>query len=842
MRKLSRREVLIGGAAAAANVAALRVSGMVSAAGPVTYPDIRRIERPDLELRISAWFDVFHPPVATMTVPAGAPQIAEWNRTAGPDESLVVTGENFTPDTQFVVSGPHGQVAGVAKVQMRGDRMRIITLPEKLPAWGTYLLWARNAAGCSYPVLLNSTSAFWLGPDKAVVGDTVAVHGTNLAHANRPGKSNARVYLLPAGDKGQLAPTSVNRRGKRTLRPRRPSRGQWVTPTSVNPYRVQFAVPELPLGIYEVWVHNGHGGEYGWSRSPNDLTIYEGPGWTETWYRVTDYGATGNGSTDDTDAIMSAIAHANEDPGSTVYFPAGTYRVSRTLRMGSRTRWVGEGMDKSVIVPHGSYLHQIDATGLNTIEIQDLGLDMSHMVARSPVLGQVYMRGINPAGSSNVWFTRIKVAATIYGMVMGSPWSNDGILDCSYVYINDSVFSFYSASGPRDSRQLFFDGNTFLGGDHGVAPGNPGALYCHTLREASFTNNKAMDLQPGVGTGTLRRFIVHQSYGQNPAGGGHLNEYIANNTATKVGPIPNFSDPNSGEIILWETGASNHAIAGASATTVRLVTPAHPGSNSALYIYEGKGLGQIRLISAYDPSTATITVDREWNVQPDASSKVQVYTGPIHTVTYSNDLNGKRGVYPDFNTGARGVDLFEGGLQSIIADNRISDVQFGVGLWCENEDVNAPTANPAAQAFQLVTGNEIAGSQAGIQIINGVNVASSASNSLGVVARGNRIHDCIDAFSTVNDQQTVHGGTGGLLPGSIIEKNEALNVNVGANLHVAKAGVQTNFLIRNNRMDAGTRARGSIAVDFDGGPHQEDVLVGNTWLNFQTLYGGAPQG
>jgi polygalacturonase len=38
-------------------------------------------------------------------------------------------------------------------------------------------------------------------------------------------------------------------------------------------------------------------------------------------YDVTDYGATGNGSTLDTDAINAAVAAADANGGGVVYFP-----------------------------------------------------------------------------------------------------------------------------------------------------------------------------------------------------------------------------------------------------------------------------------------------------------------------------------------------------------------------------------------------------------------------------------------------------------------------------------------------------------------------------------------
>ena len=45
----------------------------------------------------------------------------------------------------------------------------------------------------------------------------------------------------------------------------------------------------------------------------------------DAWHNVRDYGATGDGSTDDTAAISEAVSAAGEEDGGTVYFPAGTF-------------------------------------------------------------------------------------------------------------------------------------------------------------------------------------------------------------------------------------------------------------------------------------------------------------------------------------------------------------------------------------------------------------------------------------------------------------------------------------------------------------------------------------
>src|SRR5262249_2823181 len=129
--------------------------------------------------------------------------------------------------------------------EVNGDRAAV-TLNAGLPSNSMYLVWAENAAGASLPFAVNKTEAWWVGPDAASPGETVSIYGQNRSS----GTGRSWIYLQPT-----------------------PGTGQWITPTAVNPYKVDFVVPiSLAAGSYQLWVHNGHGGQYGWS-SPVTLTV-----------------------------------------------------------------------------------------------------------------------------------------------------------------------------------------------------------------------------------------------------------------------------------------------------------------------------------------------------------------------------------------------------------------------------------------------------------------------------------------------------------------------------------------------------------------------------------------
>ena len=75
---------------------------------------------------------------------------------------------------------------------------------------------------------------------------------------------------------------------------------------------------------------------------------------------VKDYGAIGDGTTDDTDAIQTAL-----DTGQRVFIPTGNYKITSSLYPGAYDQVIlGEGMNSTIIVPTGAINCFIDNPGL----------------------------------------------------------------------------------------------------------------------------------------------------------------------------------------------------------------------------------------------------------------------------------------------------------------------------------------------------------------------------------------------------------------------------------------------------------------------------------------------
>ena len=124
--------------------------------------------------------------------------------------------------------------------------------------------------------------------------------------------------------------------------------------------------------------------------TPSDPVIRTIQAKLDDFASVRDFGAVGDGVTDDTDAINRALyqlycREANSQIRRSLYFPAGTYRVTQTIIIPTYAKLVGEGADCSII-----YLDTPDISSLSAYvarfgdSLQQTGVNIGNNSATPP--------------------------------------------------------------------------------------------------------------------------------------------------------------------------------------------------------------------------------------------------------------------------------------------------------------------------------------------------------------------------------------------------------------------------------------------------------------------------
>lgn len=195
------------------------------------------------------------------------------------------------------------------------------------------------------------------------------------------------------------------------------------------------------------------------------------PGAEEVEFNVRAWGATGDGSTDDSAAINAAITEANERGGGVVLFPRGNYKCNITLKqgvvllgMGGRDVNAGNGATLNAFDPNTTVI-----TFLNTaswMEVRNLTVwaGNTHCIARFTGTGAqtnllVDNCTLQPgAGASGIYlegdleelyFSNIRVQAGAYGIYLAN--------------VAEAGGSLISALARCTFRDLFLTGQTKTG-------------------------------------------------------------------------------------------------------------------------------------------------------------------------------------------------------------------------------------------------------------------------------------------------------------------------------------------------------------------------------------------
>jgi len=532
---------------------------------------------------------------------------------------------------------------------------------------GGPVCWVKNRDGFSHPWLVRSAQPWWVYPEKVQPGERIRVFGRNI---------DAKLVALKASPGGEV----------RVLAD--------VTPGRHPLYEVAATLPlDLPAGEYDLYVHNGAGGEAGWG-GPVGLTVEVAPEPVTNVLNAQELGAKGNGIDDDTVPLRRALVRAGEAGGGIVYLPPGRYALSATLWVPSGVTLQGAGPHNSILTVRPSNPMRFDvppeiAAAMpghfrGRMEQGNLGA-MVWLRDHSRVsdLGFVDGPGVLQAIFGSHEDCRIERCAL---RLTHAPqpavmveWGSYGFVlrDCEIEAVNGGVFLVH---GPH--TQAYIGGNTI----RNLAPGTANNLFVRSFIGSVIENNV-------VGDGD-RNFVSQLSYASS------YHSILQGNLFTNNIPRRH----NAGEN-MYESGCAvwHGRVARADRSTVTVEgTPfteeelkkKHPPLGSLqgtfVLVLDGRGLGQYRRIVANTANT--FTVEPEWDVVPDDSTYAMVGLAYVETLWIDNTEE-----HTASWTG------FWGNNWGHVIDGHVLRDGSGLYLWAWNQD------SPSPVAFCDVIGSRVIG-------------------------------------------------------------------------------------------------------------------------------------
>ena len=221
--------------------------------------------------------------------------------------------------------------------------------------------------------------------------------------------------------------------------------------------------------------------------------------WFDQFATVKDFGAVGDGTTDDTDAINRALyqlfcREVNPQIRRSLFFPAGVYRVTASIKIPPYATLWGEGLDNSVIQLDNS----TDDSTLNAYvarsadSLQQIGVNIGNNGAATPQYVTVTNMGfVNADPTTDVFLVQDAVNFRFQNVGFSGP-----LTQASLATEGDFTRGVaFASTASLVCDQIVFDGCRFSGTVYGVDTDQQ-------VKGVTFTNSKFDTLYKGINLGT----------------------------------------------------------------------------------------------------------------------------------------------------------------------------------------------------------------------------------------------------------------------------------------------------------------------------------------------------
>lgn len=584
------------------------------------------------------------------------PAVIWFSNQVKPDETLVINGDSFTPETKVKLTrlldsdGGEASEQYVTPLDVSEQSLKVVIPAEWQP--GVYTCAIENTDECFTEFFVNQPEIWWQqgdsGVDSATQGGWLRFQGNCLCFDKMPVVeliSDNKVISLEVTDRSM--------------------------------YSVQTAIPDdLEPGVYQIKFSNGYGGQTA-IVSIDDIEIRAKSEKEPMIVDVTDYGADTTGKKDCTLSIIQAIEYLGNFGGGVIYFPAGRYRIDSILRSGvfiktplkipDNVTLRGESMELvSLWWPDQDEPLPSLIEGSNNFTIEEL---------------TIYTQGKHSSiitGESNVTINRVRIRVNCYYMTnnngkehhkrvvdvdfgdtkLGAAFviwgSNLKITNCD-IYTSNICFSVNHCHGAylannkvmaknffffSGCSELIFENNSFIGNQLTAGGSNIALHFGATVCRHSY-----------IGHNTIQHIYGgdHEAFTLD----GHGNCYL--------GAVKNVHGNTLDIVENWQP------VVGAKENMRNIY-------GTAMFIIEGKGRGQYRWLQKYDGKH--VTLDEPWKIEPDETSIVSV-----------GKFNGRHLIIGNkmCDTGTA-VQLYPPNFECIVAENKTYRASNINSLSCLKKD------------------------------------------------------------------------------------------------------------------------------------------------------------
>ena len=561
-----------------------------------------------------------------------------------------------------------------------------------------------EAGGETSPPLIINRPELWFAQPTTLQPGLKENQASPGAMVQLIGKS----FLLP-GDKGS---------------PRvaiRPTGGEWIALAITNAERFSLRAQlpsNLTEGKYELAVHNGFGGAAGWSE-PLAVEIKTADAWPAKIFNVKEFGAKGDGVTNDTAAIRGALTAAEKNGGGVVFLPWGTYRLTNYFVIPERTVLRGAGRDATVLQwpvdepKTRADFSQSAAYGVSRYAVEDLTMIVRKVDTLFTDLSDRNvpneLKPLKPAVSRDVFFRRVNfqhwlmcshpdrevalwnVTTNAAGKTIASQFDGDHAtlirigamenFELSDCQLQGGQTHLRGLRNARETGDFFASGMGYSyvemgGGAHDVV-----------------SENNEIHGSSSWGYGNIAMHYVYSAHNRSY-------NFVRGEREAMTLDISALPTPVIGSNIAW-FGLPTR-VASQTLTLTGIKAQSGEFAGLAVVILDGPGVGQYRVITGNTPTE--FTLEKPWAVPPTTNSIIGLWSLMRNMIVYkcegydTSAFSQLYGSFYDFTVDSCRVERNQGlwGQSGWFVQFDYNDVAFansyhpGIGPHGNNPEGNLP--------------------------------------------------------------------------------------------------------------------------------------------------------